>query len=228
MKDDSAKLWQTIDHQIKSETVELGRYSSDDYINHPKHIAFITSRYKFCARMIEGLDTVIEVGCGDGIGAPIVAEAVKHLICTDINSPILEDVERRHKPFENINCTYFDFREKAYKPKVDAIFFIDVLEHIFPNEEMGFMSHIAESLCERGIALIGTPNITAERYACELSRKGHVNLKSHQELRDLGLRYFYNTFMFGMNDEVLHTGFPQMCHYLWALCVSPRSFADKM
>jgi hypothetical protein len=28
--------------------------------------------------------------------------------------------------------------------------------------------------------------------------------------------------MFGMNDEVVHTGYAPMCHFLWALCVTPR------
>ena len=66
------------------------------------------------------------------------------------------------------------------------------------------------------------PNKTAEQYASEWSRKAHVNLKTFDGLRDLGLAYFHNVFMFGMNDEVVHTGYGPMCHYLWALCVGPR------
>ena len=31
------------------------------------------------------------------------------------------------------------------------------------------------------------------------------------------LQYFENVFMFSMNDEVLHTGFAPMGHYLFAL-----------
>jgi hypothetical protein len=49
-----------------------------------------------------------------------------------------------------------------------------------------------------------------------------VNLKTHKELRELGLKHFHNVFMFGMNDEVVHTGYGPMCHFLWALCVGPR------
>jgi hypothetical protein len=25
-----------------------------------------------------------------------------------------------------------------------------------------------------------------------------------------------------MNDEVVHTGYERMAHYLWAVCVNPR------
>lgn len=219
---DSVKLWESIDRQIFCDPVELGRYTSDDYTHNPKHIAFVASRYKFCAKMLEGCDTVIEIGCGDGFGAPIVAGAVKSLICTDINPPMLEDIQRRHRFLKNTTFMFFEFREKAYSPKVDGVFLIDVIEHIFPHEEDAFMTNLAGSLNEHGIALIGTPNKTAEQYASEWSRQGHINLKTHSDLRDMGLRYFHNVFMFGMNDEVVHTGYAPMCHFIWALCVTPR------
>jgi hypothetical protein len=41
-------------------------------------------------------------------------------------------------------------------------------------------------------------------------------------LRTLMERYFTNVFMFGMNDEVLHTGYAPMCHYIWSLAVGVR------
>lgn len=219
---DSVKLWESIDKQIACNPVELGRYTSDDYMNNPKHIAFVASRYKFCAKMLEGMDTVMEIGCGDGFGAPFVAGVVNKLICTDINPPLLEDIRSRHQFLKNTSYEFFEFRKQAYKPQVDGIFLVDVIEHIFGNEENAFMTNLAGSLKEHGVALIGTPNKTADQYASEWSRQGHVNLKTHQELRAMGSRYFYNVFMFGMNDEVVHTGYGPMCHFLWILCVAPR------
>jgi cyclopropane fatty-acyl-phospholipid synthase-like methyltransferase len=219
---DSAELWKSIDRQIQSEPVELGRYTSDDYMNDIKHIAFVASRYKFCAKMLEGRETVMEIGCGDGFGAPFVASVVKKLICTDINPPLLDDIRRRHGFLKNTSYEFFEFRENAYRPKVDGIFLVDVIEHIFPSEEDSFMANISASLNEQGVALIGTPNKSAEQYASSWSRQGHVNLKTHQSLREMCAYYFHNVFMFGMNDEVLHTGYGPMCHFLWALCVIPR------
>jgi hypothetical protein len=40
-----------------------------------------------------------------------------------------------------------------------------------------------------------------------------VNLHSHESLKRLGSIYFRNVFMFGMNDEVVHTGYGPMSHY---------------
>jgi len=33
------------------------------------------------------------------------------------------------------------------------------------------------------------------------------------------LRHFHEAFIFSMNDEVVHTGFYPLAHYLFALCV---------
>ena len=50
----------------------------------------------------------------------------------------------------------------------------------------------------------------------------HINLKSSKSLRGLMEKYFENVFMFGMNDEVVHTGYAPMCQYLWAVGAGPR------
>jgi 2-polyprenyl-3-methyl-5-hydroxy-6-metoxy-1,4-benzoquinol methylase len=219
---DSKALWIGIDGDIRAEAVSLGRYTSDDYINDPKHVAFVASRYKFVAKMLDGLGTVLEIGCGDGFGAPFVASAVSNLICTDINEPLLADIRKRHTRLKNARFDYFDFRAKPYSPAVDGAYLVDVIEHIYAAEEANFVGNIVGSLQDRGVLLIGTPNKTADQYASEWSRKAHVNLKTHKELRELGLKHFHNVFMFGMNDEVVHTGYGPMCHFLWALCVGPR------
>ena len=219
---DSKALWIGIDGDIRAEAVSLGRYTSDDYINDPKHVAFVASRYKFVAKMLDGLGSVLEVGCGDGFGAPFVASSVSNLICTDINEPLLADIRKRHARLKNARFEYFDFRAKPYSPAVDAAYLVDVIEHIYAEEEANFLGNIVASLQDRGVLLIGTPNKTADQYASEWSRKAHVNLKTHKELRELGLKHFHNVFMFGMNDEVVHTGYGPMCHFLWALCVGPR------
>lgn len=72
---------------------------------------------------------------------------------------------------------------------------------------------------ENAVMLIGTPNITAAQYASEQSAGVHINLKNQNDLKTLLYKYFNNVFMFGMNDEVVHTGFAPMCHYIWEMGV---------
>lgn len=51
----------------------------------------------------------------------------------------------------------------------------------------------------------------------------HINLKSHATLRALMAKYFENVFMFSMNDEVVHTGFGAMGHYIFAVGAGKRA-----
>jgi 2-polyprenyl-3-methyl-5-hydroxy-6-metoxy-1,4-benzoquinol methylase len=220
--DDSKSLWLGLRTKLTQYEVRLGTATAQDYIHDPKHIAFVASRYKFAAKMMMGLGQVIEVGCGDAFGAPIVAQGVGKLICTDIDEEMLKDNAARCTPFKNITFEYFDFREKPYFDKVDGLCLIDVLEHIYPKEEPLFLGNLVRSLKPHGVAIFGTPNITADQYASPNSKVGHINLKDHKTLRSTLVPHFHNIFLFSMNDEVLHTGFFPMAHYLWALCVAPR------
>ena len=111
---DSKALWESVVEQIDAEPVVLSRKSSELYRTNPKHLVFWLSRYKFCAKLLEGHDQVIELGCGDGFGSAIVAATVNTLICTDIDEASLEDNKRRKTAAENVSFEYFDFREKPY------------------------------------------------------------------------------------------------------------------
>jgi hypothetical protein len=42
------------------------------------------------------------------------------------------------------------------------------------------------------------------------------------ELKKTMQRHFHNVFMFSMNDEVVHTGFHPMAHYLFAVCAGRK------
>jgi SAM-dependent methyltransferase len=223
--EDSKSLWLEVHGEIPEARVTLGRASSNAYRTDPKMIGFMAARYKFVAKMLDGVESALEVGCGDGFGAPAVAQAVGKLVCTDIDEATLADNAARLAFAKNLSFEYFDFRQGKYPIPMHAVYCVDVIEHVFAAEEDVFLGNLAASLIRGGIAIIGTPNQTAEKYASENSRKGHVNLKDHKALRGILSQYFERVFLFSMNDEVLHTGYYPMAHYLWGLCVGPKSAA---
>ena len=65
--------------------------------------------------------------------------------------------------------------------------------------------------------IVGIPSIESQKYASKQSKEGHVNCKNGEEFRSVMLEYFENVFMFSMNDEVVHTGYFGMSHYLIAV-----------
>lgn len=219
---DSKAHWLAVHEGIVRRTFSLGVASSNALFSDPKMLGFMAARYKFVSKLLGGMKEVVEVGCGDAFGAPVVAKAVGALTCTDIDEPTLADNRLRLAELQNIKFRYHDFREGPLPFKADAAYCVDVIEHIFPDEEPTFLKNVVAGLADNGVFLVGTPNLTADAYASELSRKGHVNLKDQASLRDTMTPFFNNVFMFGMNDEVVHTGFAPMAHYIWALCVGPK------
>ena len=115
-----------------------------------------------------------------------------------------------------------DLIKKPLTKKFDAVYSLDVIEHIPPTQEQKFMRHLCASLDPQAVCLMGTPNQTAQEHASIYSRQGHVNLKTAETLRALLEQYFYNVFIFSMNDEVIHTGFSPMAHYLFGMGVGVK------
>ena len=104
--------------------------------------------------------------------------------------------------------------------KFDALYSLDVLEHIEQNKEDLFLRNALQSLTPAGVAIIGMPSLESQSYASPQSKEGHVNCKSGSDFKRLMQVYFHNVFMFSMNDEVVHTGYFPMAHYLLAVCTN--------
>ena len=201
----------------------LGLMSSESWRNDPKHLVFTLSRYKFVAKLLDGRERVLEVGCGDALGTRIVRQAVKSLTATDFDPMFIEDAAKRQSLPWTFDLVVHSFCEGPMPGTFDAIYALDVLEHIPVSEERGFLSTVLSSLDANGVAIIGMPSLESQPYASEQSRLGHVNCKSGPHLKSLMQDFFSNVFLFSMNDEVVHTGFHKMANYVIVLCCTKRS-----
>jgi len=199
------------------EPISLGPWTSFSLLNDPKHMCFVLSRYKFCARILEGKEDILEIGCGDGFGIPIIAQNAKYLLAIDTDDRLIEGNRKRLKKIKSVEFQKIDICGGIPDKVFDGVFSIDVIEHLGRHLEKPFMENSCKCLKDDGICIIGTPNITANKYATPRSRVQHINLKSHKTLRDLMSQYFENVLMFFMNDEVVHTGYGPMAHYLFAI-----------
>lgn len=81
----------------------LGPLASAAYRLNPRNLLFILSRYKFCAKLLEGKKHILEVGCGDAIGVPILLQCVDRITCVDMNKSIIEDDIRRFSGAKNVS-----------------------------------------------------------------------------------------------------------------------------
>lgn len=188
----------------------------------PKRLAFTLSRYKFVAKMFSGMDRVLEVGCADAFGTRIVVQEVKRLTAVDFDPIFVADANRRMVPRWTFDCRVHDVSRGPVPGLFDGVYALDVLEHIPQKSEDRFIESLCGSLGKHGTLLLGTPSLESQPYASASSKAGHINCKTQPQLRKLVSSHFHNVFMFSMNDEVVHTGYSQMSHYLWALACSKK------
>ena len=160
----------------------------------PKRLAFTFARYKFVAKMLRGSKRVLEIGADSGFMARVVEQGGCEVTRTDIKGGV-------------------DYTKAHLLPAFDAVYALDVLEHV--EAEDAFMSNICASLTPYGTCIIGMPSLESQRYATE--QKAHVNCKTEEGLAGLMGKYFHCLYLFGMNDEALHTGFGPMTHYRLAI-----------
>jgi SAM-dependent methyltransferase len=200
--------------------VKLGHCASSAWHNDPKRLLFVLARYKFAAQVLSGSSQCLEIGCGDGFASKLVKQTVDELVCVDYEQPLIDQAKSFYSD-DNIAFKFHDILSSPVNGSFDSAFCLDVLEHIDSSEEHDFMRNISSSLTTSGAFLVGMPSLHSQKYASEGSRLGHVNCKTKSELYHVMSLYFARVFMFSMNDEVVHTGFGPMSHYIFALGVCP-------
>lgn len=195
-----------------------GGMTAYEWDRDPKRIGFILARYKFVAKMLTGKKRALEVGCADGFGSRLVRQTVSFLDAIDKDSQSI-DAAQNFGASDAWRIRFYVrdfFNPPILSNSYDAVYTLDVFEHIPEDKSDYFLALLRETA---PVCIIGTPSLESQTYASALSREGHVNCVSGDTLRAACLRHWSQVFMFGMNDETLHTGFLPMSHYLFALCV---------
>jgi 2-polyprenyl-3-methyl-5-hydroxy-6-metoxy-1,4-benzoquinol methylase len=191
----------------------------------PKRLGIVLSRYKFVAKMLSGKPRVLEVGVGDAWASRVVKQEVGTLVGIDFDPVFVEDANAGMEDPWRFECRVHDVLSGPVVDRLgpfDAAYALDVIEHIPPADEDRFIRNVVASVASPGVVIVGLPSLESQAYASPLSKEGHVNCKSAPDLKALMLRYFHDVFIFSMNDEVVHTGFYALSHYLFALCVGKR------
>lgn len=218
------ELWNELRKDLSSECVELSSFSSACLKTDVKHFLFAFARYKFVLKMIANRKNInlLELGCNDGLGTLLFKQSgfCKSITGVDFDA---ESITWAKKNIGNtVDFTFIedDFLGKEYMgvEKADVVVSLDVIEHIEQSKENIFLETICKNLKETGFAVIGTPNIAMYNYTSDINKKAHINNYNQERLYNFLSQKFNNVFIFGMNDEVLHTGFNPMSCYILALC----------
>lgn len=208
----------------QSEGLEpMGLSASATYLLDPRRLGFLMARYKFVSKMLAGKGHVLEVGCGDCFGLRIVQQTVGKMTAIDFDKIYIEDARQRMRESWPFECFLHDILTGPLPGEFEAAYSLDVLEHIPASQERVYMENVAKCLTPDGVLIVGMPSLESQAYASEPSRKGHVNCKTGEELKSLLAEFFANVFLFSMNDEVMHTGYSKMAHYIFVMGVGVRN-----
>lgn len=216
------KQYQFIIERRKTGLSKFGLMSSQIWQDDPRRLGFVLSRYKFVSKMLSGFNNVLEIGCADAFGTRVVKQEVKQLTATDFDPLFIESAREAMDPRWPFNTKVHDMLAGPIEGNYDGAYALDVIEHILPADEEVFVGNIVKSLNPHGVLILGSPSLQSQMYASPASKEGHVNCKDAPQFKALMGKFFNNVFIFSMNDEVVHTGFYPMAHYLFALCASKR------
>lgn len=214
-------------YMFKSDQVQeiMGPSAGSTWTKDPKRLLFMLSRYKFVGKMFVGFENVLEIGCGDAWASRIVRQHVKKLTAVDYDNRFTSAAAKLstdHWPIELL--THDPLNPKtSFHSKFDGIYLLDVFEHIAQSNEQKMLDAIKGMLTPSGAVIIGMPSLESQSLILPEKRDpGHINCKSGMDLLQLMRDNFDNAFLFSMNDEVVHTGYHSMAHYLIVLCCGMR------
>lgn len=205
----------------------FGLMSGQVWKDDPRRLAFVLARYKFVAKMLVGKKSAMEIGCADAFGTRLVRQEVPEVTATDFDPLFIENARSSADSSWPIEFAVHDMVSGPFPVKHEAAYALDVIEHIPPMDEGKFFKNISDSIFPNGVVIIGCPSIHSQAYASLPSKEGHVNCKDGPGLRSLMAEHFENVFVFSMNDEVVHTGFTPMAHYLLAIGVGQKPTSKK-
>ena len=164
-----------LDTASKHGVTRLGVSVNHAWHEDPKHVLFTLARYKFVARMLAGMQNVLEIGCGDAFGTRLVQQTTKHVTAVDFGPVFVRDVVERAVPSWPLTCFVHNIVDGPVEGEFDGIYCLDVLEHIDPVLEPRLLRNLLLSLGANGTLILGTPSKQSQIYASTQSVAGHFN-----------------------------------------------------
>ena len=209
--------WAVVTELMKNQpSITLGRYASYWYYKTPRRMLHSQSYYKFASKLIGKGKRILDIGCNEGLGTYLMARECGYAKGIDFDHEAIQTAQNNFKD-PSIQFSVEDILLSPITELYDAIVSFDVIEHIYPEHVEGFFSAIKARLKPEGICFIGTPSLISQQFASEVSKKGHVNVYAPERLQAEMERHFTFAFQFAANDEVVHTGYLPLSHYLIAI-----------
>ena len=113
-------------------------------------------RYLFAKNFVKN-KRILDVGCGDGYGAMILAQSAAQVVAVDVDKKTINNAVNKYK------ASNIDFRAipaqrlKALKTKFDIVVTFELIEHLSQADQKECIEQIKAVLKTDGLLLISTP-----------------------------------------------------------------------
>lgn len=166
------------------------------YIKSYKREGNHVKRYNFARKLLFD-KSVIEVGCGYGIGSILMGKTYKSYLGLDVDNDAIEYAISKIKPLNK--KTNFglmrDYFNKEKQVRADVVICFEVIEHV--NEPSQFLLQLEALLNDGGVLLISTPN--------GLSSMGDQTLfRTQYHLKEFTPKEFYE--LLGSKEKICFYG----------------------
>lgn len=123
---------------------------------HAPFFAEHLARYRFAQQFVQN-KRVLELGCGKGYGAFVLAQAAKSVVACDLNEESLA-FANKHYSAKNLEYKKENVTEEGTFKKFEAVVSFEVIEHLSPDETLAYLKVAKSCLAAGGIFLLSTPN----------------------------------------------------------------------
>lgn len=164
----------------------------------PMLFSWHRARYQFAAAHVAGR-RVLDVGCGEGYGAALLAEHAREVVGVDYSAAAV-DHAREAYPRSNLRFVVADATAPApVVGQFDAITCFEVIEHIPSDDQL--VAGLARMLKPDGCLFMSTPNALVdalfEAVSAREHNEYHVNLLRPAQLRRRVRRHFREVRLYG-------------------------------
>lgn len=156
------------------------------------------ARYRFAMGWVMG-KAVLDVGCGTGYGADVMATAARSVVGLDMaEEAIRHAISHYRRPnlrYLNMDCRALGFRDASF----DVVTSFEVFEHLSAEDAEPYLQVIIRVLRRGGTALVSTPNgpVETASFAGAGFNPFHLNLLAPGAFRRLLRRFFPEVALYG-------------------------------
>ena len=150
--------------------------------------------YEWIAEQIRGR-SAIDMACGEGYGADVLARAASSVVGVDANPEAHEHARLR---YTRANLRYARDLVDRFSEPADAIVFLQTIEHL--EDPGAVLDHFRSLVGEHGAVFVSTPNVLtlAPRGAPRSDNPWHVHEYRRAEFEELCRTHFKTVELYGL------------------------------